>query len=194
MLRRKNRLMRRGRTDEADVLAGRIGRAIISYNSVELSRVDLHDSRAMWAKVRQLTGRNRTHRVQSSVPAITAKTLNEHYALISTDAAYTPPLVKSTSFEEDSQISEFQIFYILDHLRHTALGLDGIPAWFLRLAAPVLAAPIADLFNMSLAASYVPWQWKMAAIHPIPKNHLLLDLLTSDQFLSHPFYAESLSG
>lgn len=37
MLRRKNRLMRRGRTDEADVLAGRIGRAIISYNSVELS-------------------------------------------------------------------------------------------------------------------------------------------------------------
>ena len=34
MLRRKNRLMRRGRTDEADVLAGRIGRAIISYNSV----------------------------------------------------------------------------------------------------------------------------------------------------------------
>ena len=93
------------------------------------------------------------HRVQSSVPAITAKTLNEHYALISTDAAYTPPLVKSTSFEEDSQISEFQIFYILDHLRHTALGLDGIPAWFLRLAEPVLAAPIADLFNMSLTAS-----------------------------------------
>ena len=82
---------------------------------------------------------------------------------------YTPPLVKSTSFEGDSQISEFQIFRILDHLRHTASGLDGIPAWFLRLAAPVLAAPIADLFNMSLAASYVPWQWKMAAIHPIPK-------------------------
>ena len=89
-------------------------------------------------------------------------------ALISTDAAYTPPLVKSTSFEGDSQISEFQIFHILDHLRHTASGLDGIPAWFLRLAEPVLAAPIADLFNMSLAASYVPWQWKMAAIHPIP--------------------------
>ena len=74
--------MCRGRTDEADVLAGRIGRAIISYNSVELSRVDPQDSRAMWAKDRQLTGRSRTHRVQSSVPAITTKTLNEHYALI----------------------------------------------------------------------------------------------------------------
>ena len=61
MLRRKNRLMRRGCTDEADVLAGRIGRATISYNSVELSRVDPQDLRAMWAKVRQLTGRSRTH-------------------------------------------------------------------------------------------------------------------------------------
>jgi len=76
--------------------------------------------------------------VKASNPAITANSLNEQYALISTDATYTPPLVKSTSFEGDSQISEFQIFRILDHLRHTASGLDGIPAWFLRLAAPVL--------------------------------------------------------
>ena len=37
MLRQKNRLMCRGRTNEADILADRIGRAIISYNSVELS-------------------------------------------------------------------------------------------------------------------------------------------------------------
>ena len=125
MLRRKNRLMRRGRIDEADVLACRIGRAIIRYNSVELSPVEPQDSRAMWAKVRQLTGHGRTQRVKASNPAITANSLNEHYALISTDAAYTPPLVKSTSFEGDSQISEFQIFRILDHLRHTALGLFG---------------------------------------------------------------------
>ena len=49
--------------------------------------------------------------------------------------------------------------------------MDGIPAWFLRLAAPVLAAPIADLFNMSLAASYyVPWQcMEDGSLHPIPK-------------------------
>ena len=40
MLRRKNRLMRRGPIDETDVLACRIGRAIIRHNSVELSRVN----------------------------------------------------------------------------------------------------------------------------------------------------------
>jgi len=36
--------------------------------------------------------------------------------------------------------------YILDHLRPTATGLDGIQAWFLRLGAPVFAAaPLAQL-------------------------------------------------
>ena len=65
-------------------------------------------------------------------------------------------LVKSTSFKGDSQITEFQTFCINDHLLHTASGLDGIPAWFLRHSAPALAAPIADLFNMSLEVSYVP--------------------------------------
>jgi len=51
MLWRKNRLMRCGRIDEANVLAC-IGRVMIRNNSVELSRVDPQDSRAMWAKVR----------------------------------------------------------------------------------------------------------------------------------------------
>jgi len=90
----------------------------------------------MWAKVRQLTAMAAaapTDLSQLSNPAITANSLNEHYALISTDAAYTPPLVKSTSFERDSQsqISEFEIFRILDHLRHTASGMGGITAWLL---------------------------------------------------------------
>ena len=62
-----------------------------------------------------------------------------------------------------------QVFRILDHLRHTATGLDGLPAWFLRLGAPAFAAPIAELFNQSLTTSTVPQQWKIAIITPIPK-------------------------
>jgi len=62
------------------LMACRIGRVIIRYNSTELSRVDPQDSREMWTKVKQLTGHGCTHQVQSRNPAITAKTLNEHYA------------------------------------------------------------------------------------------------------------------
>jgi len=62
MLRKKNRLMRSGRrVHEAEALARRIGAAIIRFNCTELSRVDaVTDPRAMWDKVRQLTGRTRT--------------------------------------------------------------------------------------------------------------------------------------
>jgi len=86
---------------------------------------------------------------------------------------YAMPRVKNVSFKGDSQISEFHIFRILDHLRQTASGLDGISAWFMRLAAPVLAAPIApiaDLFNMSLAASCSLAMEDGSYIRPIPKT------------------------
>jgi hypothetical protein len=62
-----------------------------------------------------------------------------------------------------------QVFRILDHLRHTATGLDGLPAWFLRLGAPAFAALIAELFNQSLNTSTVPQQWKTAITTPIAK-------------------------
>jgi len=50
-----------------------------------------------------------------------------------------------------------------------ATGLDGIPAWFLRLGAPIFAAPLAKLFNQTIMEGTVPQQWKTAAITPIPK-------------------------
>ena len=59
---------------------------------------------------------------------------------------------------------------ILDTLRHTATGLDKLPAWFLRLAAPVLCGPVADIINLSLSTSTVPNQWKRARIRPVPKT------------------------
>ena len=103
--------------------------------------------------------------------SITAKSLNERYASISTDNSYKLPLLKSTVplGEGQVEVTEEQVFEMLDCLRPTASGLDNLPSWFLRLAAPIFAAPIATLFSMSLASSYVPRQWKQAAIHPIPK-------------------------
>ena len=62
-----------------------------------------------------------------------------------------------------------RVFHILDHLRHTATGLDGLPAWFLWLGAPAFAAPIAELCNQSLTTSFVPQQWKTAIITPVPE-------------------------
>jgi len=62
-------------------------------------------------------------------------------------------------------VTDYLVFKILDTLRPTATGLDGIPAWYLRLAAPVFCGPVAGLINLTLMTSTVSVQWKQAYIH-----------------------------
>lgn len=102
-------------------------------------------------------------------PGITPHSLNEYYAMVSTDDSYVPTNSKHSCHDQHEIITEEEVFKTLDKLRNTATGLDQLPAWFLRLGAPVLAAPIAQLFNQSIRTSIVPRQWKQACITPIPK-------------------------
>jgi hypothetical protein len=106
----------------------------------------------------------------AAVPGITADILNRHYAAISTDSDYHNPAPKLTAAANtDDVITEWQVFKVLDRLRPTATGLDQLPAWYLRLAAPVFAKPLARLFSSSLSTSTVPSQWKQAWIQPVSK-------------------------
>jgi len=50
--------------------------------------------------------------------------------------------------EEMEVITEFRMFEISDKLKNTSTGLDLLPAWFLRLGAPVFRGPLARLFNL----------------------------------------------
>ena len=78
MLRRKNRLMRAGRVEEAGALSARIGREIQSRSRTQLTKIDGRtDVKRMRTAVRQLTGRQKA--VASVVDGVTAETLNEHY-------------------------------------------------------------------------------------------------------------------
>jgi len=104
--------------------------------------------------VRQLTGAKRH---MAHVDGITADSLNTHYASVSTDPQYTQPSHKSSCSPSFNQfVSELTIFRKLDKLPPTSTGLDSIPAWFLRLSAPIFCKPIAHLFNLSLSSSFVP--------------------------------------
>ena len=93
MLRQNNKLMRSEHTEKAAALAIKIGTAIKRYNSAELSRPDtLNSTTKLWTKVRQLTGH--CNSASSHSAAISAESLNDHYAAISTDRSYTTPAVK----------------------------------------------------------------------------------------------------
>ena len=61
------------------------------------------------------------------------------------------------------------VFYMLDRLKPTAMGLDAVPAWFLQMGTPAFAAPLAILLYQSMSANVVPQQWKYATITPVPK-------------------------
>jgi hypothetical protein len=170
-LRRKYRLMRAGRVEEASALAKQIGKEIRRQNQSSLNKLDYKtDVKQLWQAVRRLTGKNKNTAAATETTGITAEQLNQYFAAISTDSAYQPPskrcIVPST-YEE--AISEWHVFKALDRLQPTGTGLDKLPAWFLRLGAPVFAKPLARLFNTSLANSIVPHQWKRARIRPIPK-------------------------
>lgn len=167
-LRDKNTLMRSGRVEEAEALAARIGKEIIRFNSAMFRKADENiDAAEMWGKVRQLACRSKSNAVTPD--DVTAASLNEHYATISTDANYSVPLIKQTVNNQTIFVSEQQVFRMLDKLKPTASGLDKLPAWFLRVAAPIIALPVSYLFNLSISTSAIPQQWKQANIIPVSK-------------------------
>ena len=60
MLRRKNRLMKKGKLEQAGALAIRIGDAIRRYNSNRLALTDSKSgSKVLWSRVKEITGKGR---------------------------------------------------------------------------------------------------------------------------------------
>jgi len=93
-LRRKNRLMRAGCVEEAGALASQIGRDITRRSKRQLHRISgKTDTKELWAAVRRLT---RGQHEPAVDPSITADVLNRHYAAISHDDNYEPPLQKQS--------------------------------------------------------------------------------------------------
>jgi len=91
MLRRKigkNQLMRAGRVEEAGDIAERVRAVITQKNSALLNTCDTRKRcKETWEKVREVT---RGHRRYCEYPhAVTAHTLNTHYAAISKDHLYS---------------------------------------------------------------------------------------------------------
>jgi len=67
-------------------------------------------------------------------------------------------------------LDEYRMFGILDSLKPTASGLDGLPAWFLCLGIPAFSKILADITNTSTNMSTVPRQWKRARSCRAPKK------------------------
>ena len=81
----------------------------------------------------------------------------------------SPSKKHTTATADFVYLTDWQVFRILDNLKPTATGLDGLPAWCLRIGAPVFYKPLTFLFNQFVSTFTVPTQWKQAYICPVPK-------------------------
>src|SRR5207244_2755813 len=86
----------------------------------------------------------------SYASTLTATSLNNHFASVSTDKYYEIPQLKNTciSASDICWSSEYDVFKLLDTLKQTSPGMDGLPSWFLKLAAPCISRPLSHLFNL----------------------------------------------
>ena len=75
---------------------------------------------------------------------------------------------------EFSSLSLVEVQSCLAKLPDTKVtGVDGIDNFLLRTASNIIAEPIRFIFNCSYAKSIFPDQWKVAKLHPIPKDRKL---------------------
>ena len=159
LLRQRNRLMRRGDVAAANSLTYRIRQKITAhiyiYSRSLLSNIP-RGSTEMWQMVRQVTGKQK--RPIGKLVNVNVEDLNRHYATISTDVQYEKPNPKATVLSHLQVFSEYNVFRMLDKIKPTAMGLDGLPDWFICLAAAAFATPLTYLFNLSLEHSVVPVQ------------------------------------
>ena len=116
----------------------------------------------MWAKVWKVTCRQNCSRNNCS--AVNVENLNDHFVRISTNLHYKSFEPEFTASQNLQFFSEYQVFRMLNTVKPSAFGLDGLRDWFIRLAAPVFAQLLTHLLNLSLEQSVVPSQWKSSCI------------------------------
>lgn len=169
LLREKQKLTKREKVEAANAIASKIQKAITNFNCHSLNSVNgISNTGEMWQKVNEFNGKSRK---QQTVEGISASVLNKHYAAISSDLNYQQPNVKSTCLPQAAcdWLTPWSVMYALESLKSTSAGLDNLPFWFLKTAAPFIAEPLSHLFKMSLQQMVVPPQWKTAVITPVPK-------------------------
>ena len=89
--------------------------------------------------------------------------VNEEIRMIHEKSINTQPKFKFTDVTVD------EIKNIIKTLKSSSCGVDGISAFFIKLAANYIASPLANIINASFRHRTFPKRWKNAIVKPIPK-------------------------
>jgi hypothetical protein len=184
LLRKRNKLMRRGKLSEANILSSKIGKLITEFRAKCLANVDSSSSASLWKMVNNARGkRSSAGTIKIAGQPIDVDELNRHFAAVATDSNYD---IKSINkFIQDamalnsaqsqnqpetaSMLTEEEVQLMLDKVKKTSPGSDNTPYWFFRRCSFHIAPVVTHLFNLSLSTGKPPEHWQKALITPIPK-------------------------
>ena len=177
LLVKRNRLRRRGKIDEANILAERINEIIVNNRSKTFEKLAKANSKELWEAVKgrrnNCAARNRYSHIFSSPDVV-----NNFFATIARTEDYKLDdiielrnvITPSDLLEvENLSLTEIDIEPILRRLKDTAPGYDGIPAWVFRMCSYELAGIIAFIINYTFRSGTVPSNWLTAIVTPVPK-------------------------
>jgi len=171
LLRKRNRLRRRGKRVDADSLAEKINALIIAERSRSMDKLANATPKQLWQAVGRRTKVNcanaTSHPLLNNVDAV-----NDYFASISfSDNSKPCPPVHDLVDESlsDLVVHSYEIEPILSKIKPTAPGLDGLPSWLFNKCSVELATIVAHIFTRSLSEGIVPNQWKCSLVTPVPK-------------------------
>ena len=175
LLRKKNRLMHRGKISEADKITDNIRNMIIRNNtSTFVNASTRKNMKQTWKKINMLSKFARFKSTASKGANINAEELNNYFASISNDKNYCSLKMKSYNTLIDYRMrrlfEEEEVFKALLHLKKTATGHDKLPSWYLTLCAGLISSSVTMIFNDSIHFGYLPKCFHYATITPIAKT------------------------
>ena len=175
LLVKRNKLRRRGKADEANILATKINSLISDARRHHLTALSLANSKELWNAVKACSGKSTSS--SNNYPLLSdPNTINAFFAKISTDADYNANHILnlrhnlSNSSSKYLPFTEYEIERHLRKLKNTSPGYDAIPSWVFKSCSYELAGPISYIINLSLSSGITPSNWRISIITPIPKK------------------------
>ena len=174
LLKRRNKLRRKGRIIDSDELAQKINSLINENRSTSLSKLNNSNVKQLWAAVKHTRGSTGYSNVNPHPLLHDINAVNSHFATVSTKNEYD--YHELDRFYDVADNSEFQpitcveVERLLRSVKLTAAGCDGIPAWLLRSCSVELAEIIARVLNCSFSSGRVPSHWLNSLVTPSSKG------------------------
>ena len=180
LLRRRNKLRRKGKDETADQLSTKIGNLIAEFRATHLERISYSDTRRLWATVKPSLGKSHKPVSLAEMYGDTFADLdciNQYFAGIATDPNYdSDEIQRLTRVAVDKNTHsgpitcEYEVFRMLSSVKKTSPGLDGVPYWAYKYCAIELTPVVTHLINVTTSTSSLPPTWLKALVTPVPKK------------------------